>query len=66
MATGERPDDEKLSHEEVKYVRVSDHASKDCGNCKHVIEATSGNRCQSVANPIYLTGWCIRWASKKS
>jgi hypothetical protein len=64
MATGERPVDEKFSHAEVKYVRVSDRAGQDCDNCKHVIEATSGTRCQSVASPIYLTGWCERYKRK--
>lgn len=61
----ERPRDEKLSHKEVKYQRPSDHMSQNCGNCKHVIEATSGTRCESVASPIYLNGWCIRWEKKK-
>lgn len=65
MAKTELPDDEKFTHAEVKYVRVSDHAGEDCDNCKHVIEAASGTRCQSVKSPIYLTGWCIRYARKK-
>lgn len=60
----ERPESEKLSHAEVKYQRVSTHSGQDCGNCTHVIEAMSGNRCESVKPPIYLTGWCVRWKAK--
>ena len=55
---------EKTSHKEVKYERVSSHAGKSCGNCEHVIEAISGVRCQTVKDPIYLTGYCIRWEKK--
>lgn len=58
----ERPADEKLSHKSVQYERTSEHTGQACDNCKHVIEARSGTRCESVANPIYLNGWCIRWA----
>lgn len=61
----ERPESEKLSHAEVKYERTSKHAGKDCANCKHVIEAAGGVRCESVKPPIYLTGYCIRWGKKK-
>ena len=60
----ERPESEKLSHAEVKYVRVSDHAGQTCDNCRHVIEAMSGTRCESVKPPIYLTGYCKRWEKK--
>ena len=60
----ERPESEKLSHAEVNYERVSTHAGEDCGNCRHVIEAMSGTRCESVKEPIYLTGWCKRWAKQ--
>jgi hypothetical protein len=61
----ELPADEKASHAEVKYERPSDRMGEDCGNCKHVIEATSGVRCRTVRNPIYLTGWCVRYERKK-
>lgn len=60
----ERPEADKLSHAEVKYERVSTHRGEDCGNCRHVIEAMTGTRCESVKPPIYLTGWCIRWGGK--
>ena len=65
LAPGERPEKDKFTHAEVNYERTSSHPGQECGNCKHVIEAASGNRCQSVANPIYLTGWCVRYAGKK-
>jgi hypothetical protein len=60
----ERPESEKLSHAEVKYKRPSEHVGEDCGNCRHVIEALGGVRCEAVKPPIYLNGWCIRWAKK--
>lgn len=64
MATGERPADEKLSHQAVSYEHPSDHLGRYCGNCEHVIEATSGTRCQAVASPIELNGWCKRWETE--
>ena len=60
----ELPDKEKLSHKEVKYERTSEHPGKDCGNCEYVIEAMKGTRCQHVADPIYLSGYCIKWEEK--
>lgn len=57
----ERPTDEKLSHKEVKYERPSSHPGDYCGNCEHVIETSSETRCESVKNPIWLNGWCVRW-----
>jgi len=48
----------------VKYERPSDYVGQNCGNCKHVIEAALGIRCESVASPIYLNGWCVRWEKK--
>lgn len=57
----ERPASEKLSHEAVQYERPSKHPARHCGNCEHVIEASAGNRCESVEDPIWLPGWCIRW-----
>jgi hypothetical protein len=59
----ELPAEEKLSHKEVKYERTSEHPGQACDNCKHVIEALH-TRCESVASPIYLNGYCIRWAAK--
>jgi hypothetical protein len=64
MADEELPEKEKAAHSEVKYERTSEHAGKDCGNCEHVIEASSGTRCQTVKEPIYLTGYCERWEKK--
>ena len=61
----ERPESEKLSHTEVEYERTSEHPGEDCGNCKHVIEAMAGTRCESVKPPIYLNGWCKRWQPKQ-
>lgn len=61
----ERPAKEKLSHTEVKYERTSEHAGQDCANCKHVIETLHEVRCESVASPIWLNGWCIRWKGKR-
>lgn len=60
----ERPEAEKLSHKDVEYERTSEHRGESCGNCKHVIEAMNGTRCESVKLPIFLNGWCIRWAQK--
>jgi hypothetical protein len=60
-ASSERPADDKLSHAEVHYERPSEHAGQYCGNCKHVIETLHQVRCESVASPIYLNGWCVRW-----
>jgi hypothetical protein len=60
----ERSAEDKFSHQEVKYERTSEHPGEACDNCKHVIEAISGTRCESVASPIYLNGWCIRWKKK--
>ncbi len=60
----ERLEREKLTHAEVSYQRVSTHTGQTCDNCRHVIEAISGNRCESVKPPIYLTGWCKRWEKK--
>lgn len=64
MANKEIPAADKASHVEVKYERPSEHMGEDCGDCKHVIEATSGTRCQTVKNPIYLNGWCVRYEAK--
>ena len=52
----ERPESEKLTHAEVGYQRVSTHTGETCDNCRHVIEALSGIRCEAVKPPIYLTG----------
>jgi hypothetical protein len=60
-APGERSEKEKFTHAEVNYERTSSHPGKECGNCKHVIEAMSGTRCQGVKSPIDLGGWCKRW-----
>jgi hypothetical protein len=60
----ELPQDEKLSHKEVKYERVSEHVGQACANCEYVIEAMKGTRCQHVADPIYLTGWCVKFEKK--
>lgn len=60
----ELPEKEKATHAEVNYVRTSTHAGQDCGNCAHVIEASDGTRCQTVKPPIYLTGWCVRYAKQ--
>jgi hypothetical protein len=60
----EREEKDKFTHAEVEYERPSAHPAKNCGNCKHVIEAVSGNRCQTVKAPIWLNGWCIRWEKK--
>ena len=60
----ERAEYAKLSHEAVDYERTSEHPGESCGNCKHVIEAISGTRCESVKAPIYLNGWCKRWAAQ--
>ena len=57
----ELPVDEKASHKEVDYEHPSEHFAQACGNCEHVIEATKGTRCESVASPIYLNGWCNRF-----
>ena len=40
----ERSESEKLTHAEVGYRRVSNHTGETCDNCRHVIEAMSGNR----------------------
>ena len=60
----ERPVDEKLSHHAVEYTRPSEKPGEDCANCKHVIETLKEVRCESVASPIWLNGWCERWESK--
>jgi hypothetical protein len=60
----ELPVDEKASHQAVKYERPSEHMGESCGDCKHVIEATKGTRCESVASPIWLNGWCERYEEK--
>ena len=60
----ELPADEKASHREVRYERTSEHMGESCGNCKSVIEAPE-TRCKTVASPIYLNGWCVRWPGKK-
>ena len=59
------PTDEKFSHKEVKYERTSEHPGQACGNCKYVVEAMKGTRCQHVASPIYLNGWCIKFEKGK-
>jgi hypothetical protein len=61
----ELPAAEKATHAEVKYVRPSEHIGQACGDCRHVIEATTGTRCQSVKSPIWLNGWCVRWEKQK-
>jgi hypothetical protein len=61
----ELPEKDKALHAEVKYERPSAIPAHYCGNCKSVIEATSGNRCKTVVEPIYLNGWCERWPGKK-
>jgi hypothetical protein len=63
----ELPSKEKASHREVKYEFPSDHAGQACADCKHVIHGTLHPRCQTVADPIFLVGWCIRYeeAEKK-
>ena len=61
----ERPDKDKLSHAAVGYQVTSTHAGQHCDNCVHVIEAGDGTRCESVRGPIYLAGWCKRWAKRK-
>ena len=60
----ELPAAEKLSHKEVKYERTSEHPGEACGNCKYVIEALKGTRCQHVASPIYLNGWCEKFENQ--
>ena len=60
----ELPDKEKATHKEVEYVRPSDYPGKDCANCEYVIEAMKGIRCQHVASPIYLSGYCVKWEGK--
>ena len=64
MAHGELPVHEKASHEAVKYEHPSDHAGQYCGNCKSILEYLNGNRCKTVASPIYLNGWCERYPGK--
>lgn len=61
----ELPDNEKATHKLVKYERTSDYPGKACGDCRHVIEATKGTRCQIVKDPIYLTGWCEKFEKGK-
>jgi hypothetical protein len=61
----ELPVDEKASHKEVHYERTSEHLAESCGDCRHVIEAPE-TRCESVASPIYLNGWCVRFAPKEA
>ena len=57
----ELPVDEKASHQEVEYQYPSERMGRACGNCEHVIESRKGTRCETVASPIYLNGWCKRW-----
>lgn len=61
----ERPEAEKLSHQEVEYERPSEYMVEHCGNCNHVINGLDETRCESVASPIYLNGWCKKWEKKK-
>ena len=60
----ERAEKDKFSHAEVQYERTSEHPGEHCSNCEHVIEATSGTRCEGVKSPIDLGGYCIRWEKK--
>jgi hypothetical protein len=59
----EKPEDEKLSHRAVKYERPSAIPAHHCGNCEYIIE-TMTPRCEIVASPIYLNGWCEKWEKK--
>ncbi len=61
----ELPAAEKAAHRTVKYEYPSEHMGEACGDCKHVIEKGSSPRCETVANPIFLTGWCVRYARKE-
>jgi hypothetical protein len=61
----ELPKSEKASHEKVHYEYPSEHMGQACGDCKHVIEQGTAPRCQTVVTPIFLTGWCVRFAAKK-
>lgn len=56
----ELPKDEKASHAEVKYERPSSHGNQHCGNCEYVINSIPA-RCQHVALPIFLNGWCKKY-----
>jgi hypothetical protein len=63
MAEGEKPVDEKVSHQPVRYVDMSPHTNERCGLCEHLID-TVPLRCQSVASPIRKSGWCVRFDPK--
>lgn len=56
--------DEKASHKAVHYEYPSEHMAQACGDCKHVIEQGTSQRCESVVTPIFLTGWCMRFEAK--
>lgn len=64
MAHKELPEKEKATHAEVDYERPSDHAGKSCGDCEHLVDALTP-RCQTVKNPIYLNGYCVRFEAMK-
>lgn len=63
MAEGERPVDEKLAHQTVRYERPSTHPGERCGNCSMDIKVVP-IRCMIVASPIWSNGWCTRWEKK--
>lgn len=53
---------EKASHAEVKYVKLSYKKGERCGNCRNFIKDAAGeNRCRSVECPINILGWCQRY-----
>jgi len=56
----ELPAKDKATHAEVHYERPSPFAGKSCGDCDHLVDALEP-RCQTVKDPIYLNGYCIRF-----
>ena len=63
MADGEKPVDEKLSHQTVRYERPSTHPLERCGNCENFISGPP-HRCKGVASPIQTNSWCTHWEAK--
>lgn len=61
----ELPKDKKAPHRSqgVKYEFPSERQGEACRDCKHVI-VTETPRCETVSNPIFLTGRCARFERK--
>lgn len=54
----EWPEASKSRHAKVDYENPSKDQSKVCQGCVNFIPP---NRCRTVASPIDLTGWCVRY-----